>query len=59
MHSDKRTGIVYTNVDGNNNDGNNNRNINKNGKNEEMQPHLDAFIPTAFLKSYFDGKSNT
>jgi hypothetical protein len=24
-----------------------------------MQPHLDAFIPTAFLKSYFDGKSNT
>jgi hypothetical protein len=24
-----------------------------------MQPHLDAFIPTAFLKSYFDGKSKT
>ena len=55
MHSDKRTGIVYTNVDSDNTD----RNVNKNGKNEEMQPHLDAFIPTAFLKSYFDGKSKT
>jgi hypothetical protein len=42
-HVDKRTGIVYTNV------------VTPTDKKRElkMQPHLDAFIPAAFLKSYF------
>jgi hypothetical protein len=41
-HVDKRTGIVYTNV------------VTTDEKREpKMQPHLDAFIPATFLKSYF------
>ena len=43
-YTDIRTGIVYANVD-------------TTGMTDEMaapmQPHLDAFIPAAFLKSYF------
>jgi hypothetical protein len=44
-HVDKRTGIVYTKV------------VTSGTTDEKrelkMQPHLDAFIPAAFLKSYF------
>ena len=47
-HVDKRTGIVYANVCTNN-------------ANQTpaltQQSHLDAFLPAAFLKTYFDGKS--
>jgi hypothetical protein len=47
-HTDKRTGIVYANVCTNN-------------ANQTpaltQQSHLDAFLPAAFLKTYFDGKS--
>ena len=43
-YTDIRTGIVYANVD-------------TTGMTDEMaapmQPHLDAFIPPAFLKAYF------
>ncbi len=43
-YTDNRTGIVYTNVG-------------TTGITDEMaapiQPHLDAFIPPAFLKAYF------
>ena len=42
-HVDKRTGIVYANVCTNN----------ASQTPALMQPHLDAFIPAAFLKSYF------
>jgi hypothetical protein len=47
-HVDKRTGIVYTNVDIGIAD--------ENQKQERItQSHLDAFIPNAFLKTYFAG----
>jgi hypothetical protein len=48
-HVDKRTGIVYTNV------------VTTTDEKRElkMQPHLDAFIPAAFLKSYFSTTSTT
>jgi len=43
-YTDIRTGIVYASID-------------TNGMTDEMaaqvQPHLDAFIPPAFLKAYF------
>jgi len=42
-YTDKRTGIVYANVCTNN----------ANQTPALMQPHLDAFIPNAFLKTYF------
>ena len=45
-HVDKRTGIVYTNVVTGDNPTDEKREL-------KMQPHLDAFIPAAFLKSYF------
>jgi hypothetical protein len=42
-HTDKRTGIVYTSV------------VQPviNTPDSNTQPHLDAFIPSKFLKSYF------
>ena len=42
---DKRTGIAYTNV------------VTTTTTKQERptQPHLDAFIPSAFLKTYFAG----
>ena len=47
-YTDKRTGIAYANVCAN--DANQTSDL-------KMQPHLDAFIPPAFLKTYFaDGK---
>ena len=46
-HTDKRTGIVYTNV------GITAQTTAK----TTTQPHLDAFLPAAFLKTYFDGES--
>ena len=47
-HTDKRTGIVYTNV--------NNRNP---IFTTQLKPYADAFIPDSFLKHYFssNGKS--
>jgi len=52
-YTDKRTGIVYTNV--------NDRTsiLTKHPQIQiQIQPHLDAFIPDAFLKPYFGkGKS--
>ena len=49
-YTDSRTGIVYTNVV---------PTALHATQGSTRQPHLDAFIPPAFLKSYFDGKSNT
>jgi hypothetical protein len=48
-YTDKRTGIVYKNV---------NADAHKQAQAhaEAQEPHLDAFIPDAFLKTYF-GKS--
>ena len=49
-YTDIRTGIVYANVD-------------TTGMTDEMaapmQPHLDAFIPPAFLKAYFGKEKDT
>jgi hypothetical protein len=45
-HTDKRTGIVYTNLV-----------VNPTMPKPTQQSHLDAFLPAAFLKTYFDGKS--
>ena len=42
-YTDKRTGIVYANVCTNH----------ANELSALTQPHLDAFIPHAFLKTYF------
>jgi hypothetical protein len=51
-HVDKRTGIVYTNV------GIIAQTTAKTTAKTTTQPHLDAFIPNAFLKTYFAcGKS--
>ena len=51
MHSnnytDKRTGIVYTNVTSDTNT--------TTTAPKTPQKHLDAFIPDTFLKNYFDG----
>ena len=48
-YTDKRTGIVYTNV--------NNR-ASTQQQPIQVQTHLDAFIPDSFLKTYFaKGKS--
>ena len=44
-HVDKRTGIVYTNVV--------TSGTTDEKREPKLQPHLDAFIPAAFLKSYF------
>jgi hypothetical protein len=48
-YTDKRTGIVYTNVFATATDEKRERTT--------QQSHLDAFLPAAFLKTYFDGKS--
>jgi hypothetical protein len=48
-YTDKRTGIEYTKVVNDNHD----------HDNAVSKPHLDAFISPSFLKSYFEGKSNT
>ena len=45
-HVDKRTGIVYTNLV-----------VNPTMPKPTQQSHLDAFLPAAFLKTYFDGES--
>ncbi len=46
-YTDKRTGIVYANI------GNRSAYSSSNSSNTVTQPHLDAFIPPAFLKTYF------
>ena len=52
-HTDKRTGIVYTNADI----------YNRTPiltTQQPKQPHIDAFIPDSFLKHYFNtGKSKS
>ena len=49
-YTDKRTGIVYTNV--------NNRTSTQHSREPiQIKTHLDAFIPDSFLKTYFCGKS--
>lgn len=45
-YTDKRTGIVYTNIGSRSA-------YSSNSSNPVTQPHLDAFIPPAFLKTYF------
>ena len=47
-YTDKRTGIVYTDVRATTRDDPPRVTLQQN-------PHLDAFIPDAFLKSYFGG----
>ena len=48
-HVDKRTGIVYTNLAVNP--------TMPKPTQPTQQSHLDAFLPAAFLKTYFDGES--
>jgi hypothetical protein len=48
-HVDKRTGIVYTNIVGTT------TTTTRDEKQKHTQSHLDAFIPNAFLKTYFAG----
>lgn len=43
-YTDKRTGIVYTNI---------NHAVDEKNHEAKMQPHLDAFLSNAFLKTYF------
>ena len=47
-YTDKRTGIFYTNIGIRSAYGRS-----AYGSNAVPQPHLDAFIPPAFLKTYF------
>ena len=49
-YTDKRTGIVYTNIGSSDY-----RSAYRSAysSNAVTQPHLDAFIPPAFLKTYF------
>jgi hypothetical protein len=54
-HTDKRTGIVYTNV-GAKTTTQPTQPTQPTAK-TTTQPHLDAFLPAAFLKTYFDGES--
>jgi len=49
-YTDKRTGIIYTNI---------NDAVDEKKQEAKMQPHLDAFISNAFLKTYFGAKSVT
>ena len=44
QYTDKRTGITYANM---------NDAVDKTKKEVKIQPHLDAFISNAFLKTYF------
>ncbi len=46
-YTDKRTGIVYTNI------GSSSAYRSAYSSNAVTQPHLDAFIPPSFLKTYF------
>lgn len=49
-YTDKRTGIVYTNIGA--------AHVNDETREAKAHPYLDAFIPDAFLKTYFAvGKS--
>ena len=48
-YTDKRTGIVYKNV-------NADAHAHNQAQAQAQETHLDAFIPDAFLKTYF-GKS--
>ena len=43
-YMDKRTGITYTNIT---------HAVDKKKHEVKIQPHLDAFISNAFLKTYF------
>ena len=43
-YTDKRTGITYTNL---------NYAVDEKKQEVKIQPHLDAFISNAFLKTYF------
>ena len=45
-YTDKRTGIVYTNIGSSSA-------YSSSSSNAVTQPHLDVFIPPAFLKTYF------
>lgn len=45
-YTDKRTGIVYTNV-------NNRTSMQHSREPIQIKTHLDAFIPDSFLKTYF------
>jgi hypothetical protein len=49
-YTDKRTGIVYTNIGIRSAYDNSSS---SSSSNAVTQPHLDAFIPPAFLKTYF------
>ena len=49
-YTDKRTGIVYTNIGIRSAYG---RSAYSSNAVTQPQPHLDAFIPPAFLKTYF------
>ena len=57
-YTDKRTGIVYTNI-GSSSAYDNSSSSSRSSRsaysssNAVTQPHLDAFIPPAFLKTYF------
>jgi hypothetical protein len=57
-YTDKRTGIVYTNIGirsayGRSAYGRSAYGRSAYSSNAVPQPHLDAFIPPAFLKTYF------
>ena len=53
-YTDKRTGIVYTNI-GNSSSSRSAYSSSSSSSNAvtQPQPHLDVFIPPAFLKTYF------
>ena len=52
-YTDKRTGIVYTNIGIRSAYGRSAYGRSAYSSNAVPQPHLDAFIPPAFLKTYF------
>ena len=49
VYTDKRTGIMYTNL---------NHAVDEKKHEAKIQPHLDAFISNAFLKTYFGTQSS-
>ena len=56
-YTDKRTGIVYTNIGSSSaydsSSSSSRSAYSSSSSNAVTQPHLDAFIPPAFLKTYF------
>ena len=54
-YTDKRTGIVYTNIGSSSayDNSSSSSRSSSSSSNAVTQPHLDAFIPPAFLKTYF------